>query len=131
MTRPESLNRRKIAVYLVGAQAIVATTIPLLVWIAVGKSAAGAAFVGGWIATLANGYFALQAFRFSGARASRDMVRAMYRGEAGKFVIVMVMFIATFSLLPGVRDNATYLFSAFFLVYGTTWVAPVFLQRVR
>lgn len=80
---------------------------------------------------LGNLYFAIQAFRFSGARASQEMVRAFYRGEAGKFVIVMLLFIASFRLIDGIRDTAPYLIAAFFLVYGIAWVAPLVLGRGR
>ena len=129
MTRPNTLNRGYLGVYVVGTQALVSLLIPAIVLFAGGKEAALAALAGGWIAVLANLYFAIQAFRFSGARAARDMVRAFYRGEAGKFVIVMLLFIAAFKLLPGVRESAAYLFSAFFVVYGIALLAPLFLRR--
>lgn len=129
MTKPNTLNRGYLGVYVVGTQAVVSCVVPALVLLAVGKEAALAALAGGWTAVLANLYFAVQAFRFSGARASRDMVRAFYRGEAGKFVIVMLLFIAAFKLLPGVGESAAYLFSAFFVVYGIAWLAPLFLRR--
>ncbi len=131
MTRPSPLNKRYLAVYVVGAQALVSTIIPVIVLLTAGERAALAALAGGWIATLANLYFAVQAFRFSGARSSREMVRAIYRGEAGKFVIVMLLFIAAFKMLPGVSDNAAYIFSAFFIAYGIAWFAPLFLRANR
>ncbi|MEC8813178.1 MAG: ATP synthase subunit I [Ketobacter sp.] len=129
VTKPSTLNKGYLGVYVVGSQALVSTLIPVIVLCFVGKAAALAALVGGWIAVLANLYFAIQAFRFSGARASQNMVRAFYRGEAGKFVIVMLLFIAAFKLLPGVRESAAYLFSAFFVVYGVAWLAPLFLRK--
>ncbi len=129
MTKPSTLNKGYIAVYVVGSQALVSTLIPVLVLFAVSKEAALAALAWGWTAVLANLYFAIQAFRFSGARASQEMVQAFYRGEAGKFVIVMLLFIAAFRLLPGVRESAAYLFSAFFIVYGIAWVAPLLLCK--
>lgn len=129
VTKPRAINDRHLAYYVVGSQAVASILLPILVWFAAGKSAAVAVLAGGWIATLGNLYFAVQAFRFSGARASRDMVRAFYRGEAGKFVIVMLLFIATFRLMEGVRETAPYLFVAFFLVYGIAWVAPLILKQ--
>lgn len=129
LTKPRAINDRHLAYYVIGTQAAVSVLLPVLVWIVLGKGAAVAALAGGWIATLGNFYFAVQAFRFSGARASRDMVRAFYRGEAGKFVIVMLLFIATFRLVDGIRDTAPYLFAAFFLVYGIAWMAPLILGR--
>lgn len=129
VTKPRAINDRHLAYYVVGSQALASLLLPILVWIVTERSAALAALIGGWIATLGNLYFAVQAFRYSGARASREMVRAFYRGEAGKFVIVMLLFIATFRLVDGVRDTAPYLFFAFFLVYGFAWVAPLVLRQ--
>jgi len=131
VTKPRAINDRHLAYYVVGSQAVASLLIPILVWIAANPDAAVAALIGGWIATLGNLYFAIQAFRFSGARASRDMVRAFYRGEAGKFVIVMLLFIATFRLVEGIRATAPYMFFAFFLVYGIAWVAPLLLRKNR
>lgn len=131
MAKPKALNNRYLAVYVVGSQALASIIIPILVLMVVDITAARTALIGGWIATLANLYFAVQAFRYSGARASRQMVQAFYRGESGKFVIVMLLFIAAFKLLPSVRDNAMYLFSAFFIVYGVAWIAPLILRRNR
>lgn len=128
MTKPNMLNKKYLAVYVVGSQALVSTLIPVLVLLVVSKEAALAALAGGWTAVLANAYFAIQAFRFSGARSSQKMMQAFYRGEAGKFVIVMLLFMAAFKLLPGVRESAVYLFSAFFLVYGSAVLVPLFLR---
>ncbi len=129
VTKPRTINDRHLAYYVVGSQAVASLLLPILVWIVTGRSAAVAALIGGWIATLSNLYFAAQAFRFSGARASREMVRAFYRGEAGKFVIVMLLFIATFRLVDGIRETAPTLFLAFFSIYGIAWVAPLVLRQ--
>jgi len=128
VTKPSALNKRYLTVCVVGSQALASIIIPVCVLIAIGKDAASAALVGGWIATLANLYFAIQAFRYTGARSSEQVMRTFYRGEAGKFVIVMMLFLASFKLLPGARDNAAFLFSAFFLVYGVAVIAPLFMR---
>jgi len=129
VTKPSTLNKGYLGVYVVGSQALISTLIPVIMLCVAGKEAALAALIGGWIAVLANLYFAIQAFRYSGARASLQMVKSFYRGEAGKFVIVILLFITAFKVLPGVRESAAYLFSAFFVVYGVTWVVPALLHR--
>ncbi len=56
-----------------------------------GRDGALAAVAGSIIAIVPNVYFTVQAFRY---RASEEPVRtlsAIYRGEAGKFVLVMVL----------------------------------------
>lgn len=129
VTKPRAINDRRIAYQIVGAQALTSIVLPVLVWIAVGRSAALATLIGGGIATTGNLYFAVQAFRYSGARASRDMVRAFYRGEAGKFVIVMVLFITAFRLVDGIRETAPFMLCGFFLVYALAWIAPLALAK--
>ena len=130
MTKTGTLNKGMLGVYVVGSQVFVSTVIAALLLLTAGKEAALAALSGGWTAVLANLYFALQAFRHSGAQASRDIVRAFYQGEAGKFVIVILLLLATFKLLPGARENAAIIFTAFFVVYGVAWVVPAVFRRV-
>lgn len=130
VTKPRPLVDRRLAYFVVGTQAIVSLMLPILIWFAAGKSAAVVALAGGWIATTGNLYFAYQAFRYAGARASRDMMRAFYRGEAGKMVIVMLLFLLAFQF-ESVREQAPYLFSAFLLVYVTAWVTPMVWERHR
>ncbi|MCL4169456.1 UNVERIFIED_CONTAM: hypothetical protein GTU68_041852, partial [Idotea baltica] len=55
--------------------------------------------LGSLIAILPNAYFTLQAFRY---KASEDPVKALgaiYRGEAGKFILVAVLGALTFKFL--------------------------------
>lgn len=129
VTKPRSIVDRRLAYYVVGTQAIVSFMLPILIWFAAGKGAAIAALAGGWIATTGNLYFAYQVFRYAGARASRETVRGFYRGEAGKTVIVMLLFSLSFYGLEDPVKKAPYLFSAFLLVYVTGWVAPIVWQR--
>lgn len=42
-------------------------------------------------------YFALYAFRFRGARASRLIAQSFYRGEVGKYVLTLVGFACVFN----------------------------------
>ena len=129
MSKPETLSRRRLAAVVIGAQALTALILPLIVWGAVGKEAGLATAAGGSIAAIANGYFALRAFQYSGARASPLILKSMYRGEAGKLIIVIVLMIATFHWWPTARDFATYLFSAFFVVYCCGLLVPFFARH--
>ncbi|MBB6520196.1 ATP synthase subunit I [Pseudoteredinibacter isoporae] len=42
-------------------------------------------------------YFALYAFRFRGARASRLIAQSFYRGEVGKYLLTLVGFACVFN----------------------------------
>lgn len=63
----------------------------LLLW---GPTSALSALAGGSIALLANGWFAREVFRYSGARRIRQIAAGFYRGEAGKFVLSAALLAA-------------------------------------
>lgn len=111
--------------YVVLTQAALATTVPLLALVLFSKAVALAALSGGWIATIANSYFALQAFRYSGARASSLMISSVYRGEAGKFVIVALLFVAAFRYMESAREHAVVLILAYAAVHCSAWCVLV------
>ena len=113
MVKPRQINDRHLAVYVVGSQALISVVLPLTLLLFAGKAVAIAALCGGWIATIANGYCAIQAFRYSGASASSQMIKAFYRGETGKFVIVMLLFVMSFKLIEGIKEQAHILILAF------------------
>ena len=52
--------------------------------------------LGGLISVVPNAYFARQVFRFAGAKYAREVARAFYLGESGKYLATMLLFAATF-----------------------------------
>ncbi len=129
MVKPRRINDRHLAYRVVGTQAIISVTLPLLMLLLINKAAAIAALCGGWTATLANGYFAIQAFRYSGASASSQMIKAFYRGETGKFIIVALLFVIAFKYIEGIKPYAHVLLLSFVAVYSVAWFAPLFLRN--
>lgn len=121
---PQGLTDRHFAIKVFATQALLSSLIPLLTLLAANKMVALAALCGGWIATISNGYFIIQAFRYSGARASSQMIRAIYRGEAGKFVIAAVLFIVAFKNLESAREHALTLILTYTAVHCSTWFVP-------
>lgn len=111
---------------------LVAQLIVLLLAAAVGwqwrGSAAGySALLGGLIAWLPNLYFAHKAFRFSGARAAREIVRSFYAGEAGKLILTFVLFALAFA---GVKPlEAPMLFGVYLLTLMVSWFAPLLITK--
>ncbi len=67
-------------------------------------------------------YFALYAFRFRGARASRLIAQSFYRGEVGKYVLTLVGFACVFS------SPATWSTVLVFVSYGLAMILGNILQ---
>lgn len=109
------------------AQLIVLLLAALVAWQALGSVAGYSALLGGAIAWLPNLYFAHKAFRFSGARAAREIVRSFYAGEAGKLILTFVLFALTFA---GVKPlEAPVLFGVYLLTLLVSWFAPLLITK--
>jgi ATP synthase protein I len=76
--------------------------------------------LGGLISIIPNAYFTRWAFRYSGARAAGDVARSFYRGEAGKFVLTVVMFAGVFILVKPLTVEL--IFGAYILMTIVNWV---------
>jgi ATP synthase protein I len=68
--------------------------------------AAWSALIGGLVSVIPNGYFAMQAFRYRGARNAQKVVKSFMKGEMGKLAITIVLFVLIFSLLSNVNEVA-------------------------
>jgi ATP synthase protein I len=76
--------------------------------------------MGGLISIVPNIYFARWAFRFSGARAARQITQSFYRGEAGKFVLTVVLFAMLFATVKPLNVVAIFLVYMFMMVLNWT-----------
>ena len=131
MTKPGTPDRREVAYKTLITQTLIAVVVPLLVLLLVGIDQAFCALIGGFITVISNAYFAYQAFRYSGATAMKQHgLRAFYRGEAGKFIITIVLFIAAFKFIDllHVAKNVSYMFLSFILAQAAFWFAPILLK---
>nr|WP_178111167.1 F0F1 ATP synthase subunit I [Pseudomonas sp. 8Z] len=109
------------------AQVFVLLFAAALVWQWQGRVAGYSALLGGMIAWLPNLYFAHKAFRYSGARAAREIVRSFYAGEAGKLILTFVLFALTFA---GVKPLAApVLFGVYLLTLMVSWFAPLLITK--
>ncbi|PTU76785.1 F0F1 ATP synthase subunit I [Pseudomonas indoloxydans] len=109
------------------AQLIVLLLAAGVMWQWLGGVAGYSALLGGLIAWLPNLYFAHKAFRFSGARAAREIVRSFYAGEAGKLILTFVLFALTFA---GVKPLAApALFGVYLLTLLVSWFAPLLITK--
>jgi ATP synthase protein I len=84
-----------------------------------GSAAAIAVGLGAGIAIAGSLYFALQAFRHAGARQAPQIVRSFYKGEAGKFIITVLLFAA---VLIGIKPlQVGWLMTGFILEQLVVW----------
>ena len=94
-----------------------------------GTSAAIGALAGGLIVWLPNCYFAYRAFRYSGARAARLIVRSFYAGVTGKIFLTASLFGVVFVNLKPL--NALAVFAGFIAVQMFNWVVPLVVLRQK
>jgi ATP synthase protein I len=122
VSQPQPLVNAKPAVQLLKGQLMVAVIVSLLalVW---GQKLAYSAAIGALIALLASAYFAWEAFRFSGAMSSARMLSGFYRGIIGKFLLVIMGFVAV--QYAGISVSMVALFVGFVVVQAVVWLAPL------
>ena len=66
-------------------------------------------FSGGLIAIVPQGYFALLAFRWRGARSATAIARSSYLGEVGKFILSVAGFAVVFAAVRPVDGLAVFI----------------------
>ena len=98
---------------------IYASQLVLLIFAAVlllvtDKIVAYSTLFGGLISIVPNSYFAMLAYRYTGAKAASEVAKSLYRGEVGKFVLTAIMFACIFVLVKPLSTAA--LFTAFILM---------------
>ncbi|GAB3043430.1 hypothetical protein GCM10026915_01590 [Simiduia litorea] len=57
-----------------------------------GSTIAMSCLLGGMVAIIPHAYFAGLAWRYTGARSASRMIKSIYRGESGKFILTLVGF---------------------------------------
>ena len=113
---------------LVLLQIAIASIIPLVL-MPFGMIAAISGAAGALACLLPNLYFAHRAFRYSGARAAKKILRSFYAGEAIKLVLTAVMFALVFKYLRPI--NVAAVFGGFIAVQMAIWVTPLIGSRNR
>lgn len=92
----------KVIVAQLAATAFIATISLLLS----GNVVAYSVILGGLISALPNSYFAMQAFKYQGARNADKVVKSFIRGELGKIGITIVLFALSFTLITNLNELA-------------------------
>lgn len=93
-----------------------------------GPLAGKSAFLGGLVCFVPSCWFALRAFRHSGARSANEIVRSMYAGASGKMILTMVLFGFMFAYVKPI--NAMAVFAGFAGVSVMNWLMPLFVAQL-
>lgn len=118
MSQPRPLVDRSQALHLLKWQIILAVVLTALA-LFISTGAALATGLGAGIAIAGSLYFALQAFRHAGAIQAPQIVQSFYKGEAGKFVITVLLFAAVFAWVKPLQ--AGWLLTGFILEQLVAW----------
>lgn len=127
MSQPSPLVDRRLARQLSIAQFIVMPTVAVFAGLLFDLTTAKSAVLGAFVAWLGSAYFAWQAFRQSGANASKSILGGFYRGMVGKFVIVVVGFSLVFAMVRPLSAGAVLI--GFALVQLMAWFYPLWINR--
>ncbi|MBQ0812629.1 MAG: F0F1 ATP synthase subunit I [Marinobacter sp.] len=91
-----------------------------------GQISGYSALLGGLIFLLPHGYFALKAFRYTGARSAKKIISSFYQGEAGKLILSAILFTVVFKWIQPLDVAALFLTFAIMLV--TNWLTPLLVN---
>lgn len=116
---PRGISRPPIVRWFVIKSAVL-VVISLIFFTFRGQVSGYSALVGGLIFLLPHGYFALKAFRYSGARSAKKIMSSFYQGEAGKLILCAVFFTMAFKWIHPLDIAALFLTFAIMLV--TNWL---------
>jgi ATP synthase protein I len=96
------------------AQLVVTALMALTFLVFSNVVAAYSILIGGLVSALPNAYFAVQAFRYRGARNADKVVKSFRKGYFGKLGITIILFALTFTLVTTINEIA--LISGFVVV---------------
>jgi len=88
-------------------------------------------FMGGTISVLANLWFALMVFRPPLGSPPGRMLVAFYLGEAGKLLVIAILFVLAFKRVPWMRDDnmGLVLLTGFISSHLVAWIYPLIKHR--
>jgi ATP synthase protein I len=108
-------------------QASVGLLVAVLFVFGKGLTAGYSALFGGLIALLPNAFFAYKAFRYFGARSTKDIVLAIWSGAMGKWILTAVLFALLF---VGIRQlDIAALFVGYLLAVAAAASAPLLIKN--
>jgi ATP synthase protein I len=106
-------------------QLAVAFCLGVLIWLLWGFRAGASVWVGGLTCAIPHLYFARRFFNATGALATKQIVRGMYRAEMIKLLLTGLLFMVVFKFLP---IDILAFFVGFIVVQLTAWVSPLIIK---
>ena len=85
-------------------------------------------FLGGRRIIMTKTYFAIKAFRYSGARQMPLVIKSFYAGESGKMIITAVMFALIFAGIKPLNELAVIISYILILITGLIATAKLGLK---
>lgn len=119
-------NNRLLVRKLVIAQLILVFVLPLFC-LTIDKVTAYSVLIGALIYFVPNMYFVYRAFKYSGARSARMILRSFYAGESIKLFMTAILFGLTFAFVKPISVLA--LFGGFIALQATSWLTPLLTIR--
>ncbi len=120
-------NQRSVWYFLALQQAAVLCIAAVVVCF-LGLKAGFSCVVGGMVSVLPNAYFAKMLFKHHGARAARQIVNSVYKGEAMKLLLTVTLFALVFRY---VSVNPLIFFASYIAVQMMVWFAPLMMVNER
>ena len=126
---PVVVNLKAPPIYKVIVTQFIATLVAALSTFALIDGITGySVFLGGMVSTIPNAYFAVKAFRYSGARQMPQVLKSFYAGESGKMIITAVMFALVFAGVKPLNELAVIISYIFVLISGLIATATLGLK---
>ncbi|MDZ4298502.1 MAG: ATP synthase subunit I [Moraxellaceae bacterium] len=113
MSKPQPLLNVKPALQQLIWQIVFLLPLAVVAGLLAGVDAALSALAGAVIVLIGQIYFVSRAFRHAGATSARHIVREFFRGEAGKFLLTVLLFAAALISFDQIR--AGWLLTGFIL----------------
>jgi ATP synthase protein I len=101
------------------ATQLAVTLILSLLFVFMSGKAAYSALLGGLVAIIPNCLFACRLFAHTGAQAAKAIISSLYRGEAIKLFITIILLVIIFRFIP---ITALAFFSTYILALMVFWI---------
>lgn len=106
-------------------QIMVTGLVSAVAWLLSDVQAAYSALLGGLVCVIPGQVFAYCLLKYSGAQATKHIVRGLYGGEAAKIGLSILLFALVFWTI---KISALAFFITFILVQLVNWFAPLLLR---
>lgn len=123
---PVIKSTRSQACALIGLEAVLIVLVALIIWVFAGLSYSYSFFLGGLVSIIPNLFFVFRVFRENKASAAKRIVKAFYRNEAIKLLLmafIFIVFVKLFNLelLPFVLG--------FLVAQMGVWLSPILFLK--